>query len=379
MGGSLKVTVIDPRKNFVFTPNIHEIISGVKRPHDLEIPLNRWISKLGHSYINETVEAVDISKRSLTLSNKENIEFDILVLAVGFKSGPVDLSQKNAQVIPLKSLEDVVRIKNRLAELEGENRQFTVNIVGGGYIGVECLGGILRRYPTLDRVSVNIIETADNLLHGSCTRIKEWMGVLAENFGFKVFTNQHVKRFTDKTLILENGLTLKSDLSIWTAGIEAPAILAQAGLANTGHWAPTRSTLQSLDYDNILVIGDAANVIKSLKKQAYHALDMGSLAGKNINRLVLEHPLNHYKPRREAFVITFGNIATFYEDKYFQFSGKKLFALREWIFQTEMKKLESKLGFRSCLRSMKRLKSLTRRESVFFSYLSRRNHGCNFI
>ena len=57
---------------------------------------------------------------------------------------------------------------------------------------------------------------------------------------------------------LQSGERLRSDLTIWTGGGVAPALLHVAKLApKPRQWAPVDATLRSRRYRNVFVIGDA--------------------------------------------------------------------------------------------------------------------------
>ena len=53
------VTVIDTKQDFQWTPNIHEILSDVKKETNLNLNLETIIKRLGHRFINQTVLSID--------------------------------------------------------------------------------------------------------------------------------------------------------------------------------------------------------------------------------------------------------------------------------------------------------------------------------
>ncbi|NIV47424.1 MAG: pyridine nucleotide-disulfide oxidoreductase, partial [Gammaproteobacteria bacterium] len=53
------VTLIDRSRWFEFLPNIHELLSGVKTPELLRLPLDRNVRRAGHTFVRDTVTEID--------------------------------------------------------------------------------------------------------------------------------------------------------------------------------------------------------------------------------------------------------------------------------------------------------------------------------
>jgi hypothetical protein len=49
------VTVVDSSAHFEFLPNIHELLSGMKKPALLRLPRERLLHRLGHTFLQDTV------------------------------------------------------------------------------------------------------------------------------------------------------------------------------------------------------------------------------------------------------------------------------------------------------------------------------------
>ena len=93
-------------------------------------------------------------------------------------------------------------------------------------------------------------------------------------------------------------------------------------------------------FPEVLVAGDSA-AVEGLAKQAYHAGRMGRRAGANANRMLDGRPLRDFEAKRERFVVTFGDLTTVMVDKGEVEDHPSLAALREYVFQREMDRLDS--------------------------------------
>ena len=77
------VTVIDTKQNFQWTPNIHEILSNVKKETSLSLNLETIITRLGHCFINQTVSSIDGDLQTVTLDDKQTLNYDVLLITSG--------------------------------------------------------------------------------------------------------------------------------------------------------------------------------------------------------------------------------------------------------------------------------------------------------
>jgi NADH dehydrogenase len=60
-----EVTLIDRSRWFEFLPNIHELLSGVKTPELLRLPLDRNVRRAGHTFVRDTVTSIDPVERTV--------------------------------------------------------------------------------------------------------------------------------------------------------------------------------------------------------------------------------------------------------------------------------------------------------------------------
>jgi NADH dehydrogenase FAD-containing subunit len=77
------VDVIDRQTHFEFLPNIHELLSRVKTPENLQIDRRRLIERAGHRFVIDRVTSIDFLKKRIYTSGRKRINYDICVLAIG--------------------------------------------------------------------------------------------------------------------------------------------------------------------------------------------------------------------------------------------------------------------------------------------------------
>lgn len=348
LSSQYEVTVIDSSANFEFLPNIHELLSGVKSAELLRLPRARILSSLGHRFIQDTVTGIDAKGGALSIESGESIDFDACVVAVGGVNNTFGLPGVDKFAQPFKSVDDCARIKSQLDDLVAAGKNMSLVIVGGGLAGIEALGEILRAYRHLPGLEVHLVEGGKTLLPNGAAALSSEVLRKCQPYPVTFHLGDRVKAVTKTRVRLTSGQSLKTDLTLWTGGAAPSPLLFESGLSTSANnWAAVEPTLQSQFFDNVFVIGDAADVPIPVSKQAYHALDMGSHAATNVKRYLAKSSLKPFKPGPEISLVSLGDIDTYLVVGQWTFAGTALAPAKELIFQANMGRLDPPLKFSS--------------------------------
>jgi NADH dehydrogenase len=261
-----EVTLIDRSRWFEFLPNIHELLSGVKTPELLRLPLDRNVRRAGHKFVRDTVTSIDPVERTVVTQRRSAVGYDALIVALGGVDATRGVPGVAEYAFPFKSVEQCDRIGRRLTRLAARRKPARVVIVGGGLEGVEALGEILRRYRD-SSLHVTLVEARERLLPEAPGALDNHVRELCAPDKVEFQMESPVQKIEPKAVVLRDGRSLPSDLTIWTGGPAAPAMLAECGLAPQGAWAPVDLTLQSKGHPEVFVAGDAAELPTPLSKQ----------------------------------------------------------------------------------------------------------------
>jgi NADH dehydrogenase len=146
-----------------------------------------------------------------------------------------------------------------------------VAIVGGGATGVELSAelrntaqvlsayGLHKLDPRHD-VGIVLIEAGPRILPALQERVSTATAELLTKLGVKLMTGETVAEVAPGLVRTASGKTIRADLTVWAAGIKAPAILSQLdGLpVNRLGQLIVRRTLQTEVDDNVFALGDCA-------------------------------------------------------------------------------------------------------------------------
>jgi len=334
------VTLVDRSHWFEFLPNIHELLSQVKTPALLRLPLDRNVGRAGHTFVRDEVVEIDPPGRRVRLERRPPIEYDALIVTLGGVDATRGVPGVVENAFPFKSVDQCDRIGRRLDRLAARSEPAHVVVVGGGLEGVEALGEILRRYRHRG-LRTTLVEARDRLLPESPEALDAHVRALCARYPVEFAMNAPVREIEPEAVVLGPDRSLPSDLTIWTGGPAPPGLLAACGLAPAGAWAPVKETLRSETHREIFIAGDAAALAERLPKQAYHALDMGVCAARNAERMLAGKRLAAFRPSGKPTLISFGDLTCFLVVGRRAFAGPSLGAAKEAVFELVMAQLDA--------------------------------------
>ena len=336
------VTVIDPRTDFEWTPNIHEILSGVKGRRNVVLSRAECVERYGHRFLHDTVTRIDPDLEHVLTEGGLVLPYDACLVAAGSQRQRFGVEGAEEHALNLRLVDDAVKIADRLDRLAKRKKRDSIVIVGGGVTGIEAAGEILRRRGQGDEYNIHIVEIESRIL----SQLPRGLSRDAENrmqaHPVTVHTGETVDKVSSRSVMLGSGKRLPADLCIWSAGMTLPAFLENSGLTDDDDaWLPVDDMLRSRYDANIFVAGDCAELPEPIRKQAYNAMNMGEVAGDNIARLLDGRSLRRFRPLPMPMLISFGDITTWLVAGDFVAASPVLATGKEAVYQATMARFES--------------------------------------
>jgi len=365
-----EVTLVDRGADFEYLPGLHELVSRCKKPSSLRLSREHLVNRHGHAFRQAEVTAIDPERREVHTSDGGVLGYEALIVALGTSRSTHRVPGAAEHALALRSIAEGEEIGARLKRLADDDAPRCITIVGGGFTGVECLGEVLRRYRQRRRLTVRIVHPRSRLLDRQPKVIHDALRDVIDDCDVELLLEQSVDLVEPDRLRLASGGPgaglrgggnwLRSHLTLWTAGGSPSPLLAAAGLAPQGEWAPARRTLQSRAFDNVFIAGDSAELRRKLSKQSYHAAAMGKRAAANAKRLLAGRELRKHDAPEERLLITFGYLSGFYVDDDVVLEGGALCLARELLFQTGMVGIDRARGAGGRRRAARRLRDALR-------------------
>ncbi len=338
----IDVTVIDARIDFEWTPNIHEILSGVKSRENVVLSRAECVERYGHTFLHDTVTRVDADNDQVVTESGLVLPFDACLIAAGSQRQTVDVDGAQEHALNLRLVDDAVKIAERLDRLATRKKRASVVIVGGGVSGIEAAGEILRRRGQGQEFDIHIVEIEPRILAQLPEGLAKDATSRMQAHPVTVYTDETVEKITSRSVTLGSGKKLAADLCIWSAGMSMPDFLKDAGLTDDGdEWLPVDDMLRSVYSGDVFVAGDCAELPEPIRKQAYNAMNMGEVAGDNIARLLDGRSLRRFRPSPMPMLVSFGDITTWLVAGDFVVASPVLATGKEGVYQATMARLAS--------------------------------------
>jgi NADH:ubiquinone reductase (H+-translocating) len=326
----LEVTLVARENYFLFTPMLPEVAAGELELSTIINPLRRLLKRV-KSFVG-MIEAIDLEARRVTIAHSADghtheLYYDQLILALGAGTNYFNLPGVEGSCLTLKTLGDAVTLRNRLiTHLEEANSEcaagerqplLTFIVAGGGFAGVETLGGIndfvreaIRFYPNLRPDYLRfILVTPDEVI---LPELNRKLGIYAQRKitmrGVEIVTGARVSAFRDGIVELTNGEEIPANTLIWTAGTAPNPLIAALPLPKRNGRIVVNDYLGIDGWAGVWAVGDCALVCDPgtggfHPPTAQHALREGSAVAGNVAATLYG---GRIKPFRYS---TFGQLA----------------------------------------------------------------------
>jgi NADH dehydrogenase len=264
--------LIDRRREFAFVPLIHEVAVGRIHPESVTSPIAPLCTG-SCEFLNAEVLKVDLGEK--TLETPEGlIGYEYLVLNPGsVASEPGPHLQDYFQ--SFWSLSDALRLRSSLDEAWRAATSpgpppspggLTVAIVGGGATGVELAAEVATLFDYLGKRSHRAPSQEPRVVLLEATnRLMDWLDPYFDNVARKALLNLGVEVRPNAPVekagadgVLAGEEWLDAGTRVWTAGVEAPPLVADLpGEHDATGRAHVDQYLTLPDHPEVYVLGDA--------------------------------------------------------------------------------------------------------------------------
>lgn len=350
IGREFDVTLVDRDAAFEWTPNIHEILSGIKATRELTLAYKLLLDAAGHRFLQDEVTKLNPGKLEVHYGSGLVEQYDAIILALGHQPEHYKIRGAEKFTSPFKTIQDVHLLKQKIDETlvnkESQGQLATVTVIGGGFTGIEVVGELHRAYGQNKNMKIQMVEKQDSLLGSRFSSISESVLRLCEQNDIQTYLNANISFFAQNSIHFDDGLKkrLESDITIWTAGTSCSQFTGQKNLGGNPMGLFANEYLQARDnneeqFDKIFVAGDMASTPTPQANQAYHAMNMGQAAADNCMRSIKNRSLKRYHSQPEIALLSFGALNTYALSTFGGAASPLLAAAKESVFQLQMANL----------------------------------------
>jgi len=263
----LRVTAIDRRDRFVFTPLLYEYLVG-ELAADVVAPPYAELVPEGVELVTDEVRSIDVRARTIQLAGGRTLTFDVLVLSPGSVPAFHGVEGAETEAVPFYSLSDAERLRIVLDTGAWARGGLPACVVGGGVVGVELAFALAERLErggagprATEQPSVIVLEALDEILRGVTPQMRRMVKKKLARRGVQVRTGVRVLEVAPHAIVFRSGdrtERVEAAAIAWAAGIRVNPLIERLPAERHGnHGVRVERTLQLPGYPHVFVLGDA--------------------------------------------------------------------------------------------------------------------------
>jgi len=274
-----KITIVDQYKTHYYQPGFLFLPFDIYTEDQVKRVGKKFIPK-NVNYIQKKIEQIFPKENKVELED-ETLQYDILIVATGCKIAPQETEGMKGEnwrknVFDFYTYEGSLALRNKLRDWKGGKM-----VVHFTEMPIKCPVAALEfvfladSYFTKKGMRDKVDLTYVTPLGGAFTKPKATAALshLMKEKNINVVTDFNIERVdNEKNQIVDYGdTTVDFDLLVTVPTNMGDEVIARSGMGDDLNYVPTHhNTLQSLDHDNVFVIGDATNIPASKAGSVAH-------------------------------------------------------------------------------------------------------------
>ena len=344
------VTVVDRHNYQTFLPLLYQVSTAGLAADHVAYPIRGALRKTSVKFRMASPISIDHRSKEVKLDSSEVLKFDHLIVALGSVTADFGIAGVKEFSLGMKSVSEALTIRAEimrrfedLCRFE-DDTQFFVTVIGGGPTGVEMAGAIaeLIRGPlksdqaaVAKNIKVTLVEAGPRLLPPFAPSLSERTKKDLEKLGVTVLLNSAVKELQHRKVLLKDGSTLQSEITIWAAGVKGADAMKDLNLPVEANRIAVEPTMQVKNYPYIWALGDIAGAKGRdglpLPMVAPVAIQQGKFIAKQIKRIVQGKNLESFKYLDKGSMATIGRNKAVVQVRWFKLAGPLAWLVWLWL------------------------------------------------
>jgi sulfide:quinone oxidoreductase len=320
-----QITIIDEREEHHYQPGYLFLPFDIYEPEDIIKTIEEFIPK-DVTLLKQRIERIVPTANKIQLSNGNEIDYDVLIIATGAKIAPEEIEgmkgeQWQKTVFDFYTFEGSLALRNKLREWDGG--RIVVHITE---MPIKCpvaplefaflADSYFKNKNMRERVDITYVTP----MSGAFTKPKatEALEHLLHEKNINIegdFAIEHVDN-ENKKIVDYGGREIPFDILVTVPTNKGDDLMERSGMGDDLNYVPTnKATLQSKDYQNVFVIGDASNIPASKAGSVAHF--EAEILTENILRYIKDQPLKEeFDGHANCFIETGGGKALLIDFNY---------------------------------------------------------------
>lgn len=274
------ITIIDQHKTHYYQPGFLFLPFDIYTTKQVKKKGKKFIPK-GVNYIQDKIELIKPEEKVVILNDGGNLSYDILIVATGTNIAPEETEGMGGpmwhkNIFDFYTYDGAKALRNKLREWEGG--KLVIHITE---MPIKCpvaplefaflADSFFKNKGMRDKVDITFVTPLD----GAFTKPKATKALhyLLEEKGIKEVTDFNIERvdYENNKIIDYADTELEYDLLVTVPTNMGDSLLERSGLGDDLNYIPTnKTTLQTIDNENIFAIGDCTNLPASKAGSVAH-------------------------------------------------------------------------------------------------------------
>lgn len=281
-GNSVKVTLVEPNKNYYTCPFSNMVLGGINKMSSIKHGYDGLRKNRGVEVVHDRVQSVNAAKKTVTLAGGKTLSYDRLVMSPGiaFRWGAIEGYDEKASALIPHAWQAGDQTKILLKQLQSMRDGGVVVIAPPGnpfrcppgpYERASMIAHYLKQHKPKSKIL--ILDAKDKFSKQPLFE-DGWQSAYPGMIDWvKASDGGDIERIdvNKKVLYSKFGTQYKADVINLIPPQKAGLIASTAGLVNSDGWCPVNKlTFESTVHKDVYVIGDAS-VASPLPKSGFAA------------------------------------------------------------------------------------------------------------
>lgn len=319
------ITIVDEREEHHYQPGYLFLPFDIYAPEDIVKTIEEFIPK-DVTLLKQKINRIAPEENKVLLADSRELAYDILIIATGAKIAPEEIEGMDGEewhksVFDFYTFEGALALRNKLREWPGG--KLVVHITE---MPIKCpvaplefaflADSFFKHKHMRDKVEITYVTP----LSGAFTKPKatETLEHLLVEKNIHIEGDFAIERVDNekKTIVDYGGREIPFDLLVTVPTNKGDDVIERSGMGDDLNYVPTnKATLQSLNFKNVFVLGDASNIPASKAGSVAHF--EAEILTDNILRFVKGEPLKEeFDGHANCFIETGGGKALLIDFNY---------------------------------------------------------------
>ena len=320
-----EIEIIDEKEEHHYQPGYLFLPFDIYTPEDIIKSIDEFIPK-GVSLRKGKIDKIEPEANNVKMADGSFINYDLLIIATGAKIAPEETAGMQGKewqktVFDFYTFEGALALRNKLREWDGGN--MVVHITE---MPIKCpvaplefaflADSFFKNKKMRDKVNITFVTP----LSGAFTKPKatEALDHLLKDKNIFIESDFAIESIdNDRKVIIDyGGREVPFDLLVTVPTNKGDELMERSGMGDDLNYVPTnKATLQSLNYNNVFVIGDASNIPASKAGSVAHF--EAEILTENILHFINGEPLiEEFDGHANCFIETGGGKALLIDFNY---------------------------------------------------------------